>query len=208
MIDPFFWAQPQPRIVQFQKRRFALRLESVFWQQLEKQAKRRNQRLGQLIAGLAETCNGVNLSSFVRGFCMVEAEKENARYRLAAGSFDLVDVLRASPSPALLLSHDRIIIETNPALHRWIEIAPRDADPIKQRKLDDVFEPRIGRSLDETVEMMRKNQIQRAQFQLAYHSPGGPPRMVLATMTGLAVGSVFYLLIWLTVNASVRITAM
>jgi hypothetical protein len=57
------------------------------------------------------------------------------------------------------------------------------------------------------VEAMRKGEIKRAQFQLAYNSPVGPPRMAMATMDGLTVGSVFYLLIWLTTNASVRITA-
>ena len=108
MIDPFFWAQPTPRIVQFHKRRYALRLESVFWQQLEKLAKRRNKRLGQLVAELADTCQGINLTSFIRGFCMVEAEKENAHYRLAAGSFDLLDVLRASPAPVLQSSATRM----------------------------------------------------------------------------------------------------
>lgn len=206
-MDPFFWTQPQPRIVQFQKRRFALRLESIFWQQLERIAKKRGQRLGGLVAGLSEICEGVNLTSFIRGFCMVEAEMENARYRLAAGSFDLVDVMRGCPAPALLLSEERTILEINPALQRWVEMVPHEHLPFKQQQLEQSFEPRIGRSLEETVDQMREGKLKRAQFQMSYIGDPKNPRNVMATMVGLSVGSMFYLLIWLTVNASYRVTA-
>lgn len=209
-IEPFYWTQPQPRIVQHQKRRYALRLEMVFWQQLERLAKKRNQRLGQLVANLAAACDTANVSSFIRGYCMVEAERENARYRLTAGNFDLVDVLRGSPSPAMLLTDDRNIIEVNPALLRWVESVPHDKLPVlTQQKFDDVFEPRIGRSLDETVALMRSGNLKRAQFQVAYNKDTAQvPRIVMATMMGLTVGSIFYLLVWLTVNTSYRITTV
>jgi len=206
-MDPFFWTQPQPRIVQFQKRRYALRLESIFWQQLERIAKKRGQRLGGLVAGLADICEGVNLTSFIRGFCMVEAEMENAKYRLAAGGFDLTDVMRGCPAPALLLNDERVILEINPALQRWVEQVPHEMQPLKQQRLEQSFEPRIGRSLDDTVSQMREGKLKRAQFQMSYIGDGKAPRNVMATMTGLSVGSVFYLLIWLTVNASYRVTA-
>ena len=206
-MDPFYWTQAQPRIVQYQKRRFALRLEAIFWQQLERIAKKRGQRLGQLVAGLDEICQGVNLSSFVRGFCMIEAEMENARYRLVAGGFDLIDVLRGCPAPALLLNDERMILEVNPALQRWVESVPHTSEPLKQQRLEQSFEPRIGRSLDETVEQMREGKLKRAQFQMSYIGDPKVPRNVMATMTSLAVGSVHYLLIWLTVNASYRIIA-
>lgn len=204
-MDPFYWTQPQPRIVQYKKRRFAMRLEAVFWQQLERIAKRRGQRLGQLVAGLAEMCEGVNLTSFVRGFCMVEAEMENARYRLAAGGFDLTDVMRSCPAPALLLTDDRVILEINPALQRWVDGVPHEAAPMRQQRLEQVFEPRIGRALDETVEQLRQGKLKRAQFQMAYIGDAAMTRNVMASMSGLSVGSVFYLLIWLTVNASYRV---
>jgi predicted DNA-binding ribbon-helix-helix protein len=208
IIDPFYWTQPQPRIVQHQKRRYALRLESIFWQQLEKIAQKRGRRLGQVVAELADVYDGKNLSSFVRGYCMVEAERENTHYRLSAGSFDLLDVLRACPAPAILLNSDRVIIETNHALARWsAPQAPGSAEiMLRQRKFDDVFIPRIGKPLAETVAMMQSGELKRAQFQVTYDIPNEPSRTVMATMTGLPVGSIFYVLVWLTVNASYRIT--
>lgn len=208
-MDPFFWTQPQPRIVQYRKRRYALRLETIFWQQLERLARQRGQRLGQLVAGLDEICEGVNLTSFLRGFCMIEAEMENARHRLLAGigggegGFDLTEILRHCPAPALLLNEDRVILELNPALQRWL--GPQ-AIPLRQQKLEQSFEPRIGRSLDETVVQMREGRLKRAQFQMRYIADPATPRNVMATMTGLVSGSAFYLLIWLTANASYRVS--
>lgn len=67
-IEPFEWSQPQPRIVQYKKKRYALRLETIFWRQLEQIAFRRRTKLGRLVAELAEANEGPNLSSFVRGF--------------------------------------------------------------------------------------------------------------------------------------------
>jgi predicted DNA-binding ribbon-helix-helix protein len=198
-IEPFFWAQPTPRIVQYKKKRYALRLENIFWEELEFLARRRGRRLGQLIAELDEAHQGPNLSSFVRGFCMVEAERDASRFRLESGSFDLLDILRGSPAPALLLTHDRLIIDANPALMEWAgpEITYR------KQKFDSLFVPRVTRSLDETIELMRSGQLKRTQIQVTHAG-----RTVPATLTALSVGSIFYCLVWLSVpSQSVRIVA-
>ena len=56
---------PKPRIVQYQNRRFSVRLEPVYWQALERLADRATMRLGQLIARLAAGYPGGNFSSFL-----------------------------------------------------------------------------------------------------------------------------------------------
>lgn len=196
-IEPFAWSQPQPRIVQHKGRRYALRLEPIFWRQLERVARRRGRRLGYLVAELDEAYEGVNLSSFIRGYCMIEAEKEATHFRLAAGSFDLLDVLKGAPAPALLLSEDRIVLEVNQALLDWIG----GGTVIRQNKFDEFFEPRVLRPLDETIDLMRTGKLKRTQIQVVYQG-----RVVMATLTGLLVGSIFYCLVWLTVTNQSRAT--
>jgi predicted DNA-binding ribbon-helix-helix protein len=192
--DTFDWSQPQPRIVQHQKRRYALRLEAIYWRQLEALADRRGWRVGRLVAGLARDHQGPNLSSYVRGYCMVEAERDMARYRLTAGSFDLTTLLRGCPSPALLLNEERKILDTNQALADWLG----EPDTIlRQRKFDEIFVPRVLRPLDETITLMRQKTLQRAIITVAHQSPGGPTRTVNATLTALPVGQHFYCLVWL-----------
>ena len=204
-IEKFAWAQPQPRIVQYNKKRFALRLESVFWEQLERLARKRGQRIGQLVNELSESSDGPNVSSFIRGFCMLEAEREANRLRLTAGAFDLVDILRGCPAPALLLRHDRTIFEVNQSLLDWIAPSdPEDAPIMRQQKFDDVFKPRTTRTLDETIALMRSGQLKRTQFQVAYAAKDEAPRTVMATLTGLSVGNIFYVLVWLTVSSPYR----
>ncbi len=183
------WAQAQPRIVQYRKRRFALRLETVYWQQLESLAERRAQRLGRIIADLAEQYQGPNLSSYIRGYCMVEAQREIARYRLNAGAFDLIALLRGCPAPALLLDHDRRILDVNNALLEW---AGSEAPTLRHAKFDTLFIPRVTRPLDETYALMQQKQLQRTQIQVTFQG-----RAVNATLTGLPVGLYFYGLVWL-----------
>ena len=69
---------PKPRIVQYDRRRYSIRLESVFWKFLEFLAERRGMRLGRYIAGLAGSYRGNNLSSYLRVVCMLEAERKVA----------------------------------------------------------------------------------------------------------------------------------
>lgn len=191
-IEPFEWTQPQPRIVQYKRRRYSLRLESIFWRQLEILAYRRRLKLGQLVAELSEACQGPNLSSFVRGFCMVEAERDATRLRLASGSFDLLDILKGAPAPALLLTEHRLIIDVNQSLMDWLGPEP---PTLRQQKFDLLFEPRVMRPLDETLELMRAGQLKRTQLQVIYKG-----RAVMATITGLSVGNIFYCLVWLAVS--------
>ncbi len=190
-VESFSWAPPQPKIVQYKGRRFALRLEAAFWRQLELAARRRGMRVGRLVAELEKSyTEKVNLSSFVRGFCMTEAERDLARYRLVAGNFDLLDVIRSSPAPGMLLTHERIILEGNGALRDWIGA---EAPLLRQQKFDVIFTPRgLTRSLDETIELMRSARLKRTQMQIVYEG-----RAAMATLTGLNVGAVFYCLVWL-----------
>lgn len=201
VLDPSIaldWHQAEPRIVQYQGRRFALRLERIYWQQLENIAERRSIRIGKLVAQLAQTCPTINLSSYVRGFCMAEAQRDLARYRLNAGAFDLVSILRGSPAAALILDENRTIMEVNQSLlnligHSKDEMTKDETDEkaIRLQKFDDFFTPRVLRPLDETIILMKQKQLQRAHIQISYKGRTFP-----ALLTALPVGSYFYCLVW------------
>src|SRR5690606_23173568 len=105
-------------------------------------------------------------------------ERDLARYRLAGGNFELLEVIRYSPAPGMLLTHERIIVEGNGALREWIGM---DAPILQAEKVDVILEPRaLAGSNDETFEPMRGS------------------RLATATLTGLNVGLIFYCLVWLT----------
>ena len=97
-IDDLAGEQSRPRIIQYNKKRFALRLEHVFWDGLETIARRRHIRLGRLIADLADTYHGVNFSSYIRAYVMADARREQIRHDIPLNPFDVVDILRNCPA--------------------------------------------------------------------------------------------------------------
>lgn len=195
--DPSYqlaWESPKTRIVQYNKRRYALRLERVYWDQLEQLADKRGQRLGRIVADLAAHYTGVNLSSYLRSFCMAEAQRDLARYRLTAGAFDLVSLLRGCPAPAILLDEKRTILDTNQALLSWLGNPP---PALRQAFFDTLFQPRVTRPLDETFRLMQEKKLQRTQIHVTFTNAQGQTRSTQATLTALPVGHYFYCLVWL-----------
>ena len=130
---------------------------------------------------------------------MAEAERDVTRYRLSAGNFDLLDIIRSAPAPAMLLNHERVILDVNQPMRDWVG---DEAPVLRQQKFDLAFEPRVTRPLDETILLMRTGQLKRTQIQIGYHG-----RIANATLTGLSVGNIFYCLVWLLPSANYRVVA-
>lgn len=201
MSDPIN-ASAIARILQHEGRRYALRLEPVFWEQLHLLARRRGLRPGALVALLAAQQAGPNLASTVRSYCLAEARTELARYHLSAGGFDLLDVLRAAPAPGLLLNGERTILAANQALLDWL--GPQ-AGHVQEMKFDVLFQARVTRPLDETFAQLRDGQLASARLQVAYSAFGETPRITQAVIHPLAVGAFFYALVWLHVQPGARV---
>ena len=66
LSSPYDSQSPRPRILQFNKRRYSIRLEPIFWRVLEDLSQRRSMRLGQFVAELEQSYRGRNFSSFLR----------------------------------------------------------------------------------------------------------------------------------------------
>lgn len=140
---------PKPRVVQYRNRRYSIRLEPIFWQTLDRAARRMGLRLGRFIAELADRDNGPNFSSYLRVRCMIEAEQALARAKLGfgdAGQAGLVELVEASFAPGLVLSRYRTIVLYNGAFLEWIG---RDRRPPDGADLTSVMQVRTRRSLNE-----------------------------------------------------------
>lgn len=137
---------PKPRVVQHDRRRYSIRLESVFWAFLDYLAARRGLRLGRYIAGLAGAYGGNNLSSYLRVVCMLEAERAVAEADLAPGGDNLLDLVRDCPSPGVVLARSRAILAYNGAFADWLGPGAR---MLAGAQLADVLQIRTPRSLNE-----------------------------------------------------------
>lgn len=137
---------PKPRIVQHDRRRYSIRLESVFWKFLEYLAERRGMRLGRYIAGLAAAYRGNNLSSYLRVVCMLEAERAVAEAGLDPGRDSLFDLIRDCPSPGLVVSRNRTILAYNNAFSQWLGPGPR---VLAGTELTEVLQVRTARALND-----------------------------------------------------------
>ena len=191
---------PKPRIVQYQNRRFSVRLEPVYWQALERLADRATMRLGQLIARLAGSYPGGNFSSFLRVYCMLDAERRLAQHQMEPNYSSLLDLVKTCPNPGLILSRYRSIIGFNDAFQSWI--GPLET-PINGANLTSVIQVRTRSSLNDVWQQMLSGRIQNADARILYVAPG---RVNAAQATFVALhaerGDEFYAVMWLNVASN------
>jgi predicted DNA-binding ribbon-helix-helix protein len=188
---------PKPRIVQYKNRRFSVRLEPIYWQVLERMADRATIRLGQLIARLAADYPGGNFSSFLRVYCMLEAERRLAQQQMEPNYNSLLDLVKTCPNPGVILSRYRSIIGSNDAFLNWI--GPLDT-PINGANLTSVIQVRTRNSLNDVWQQMLSGRLAKAEARILYVAPG---RVNAAKATFVALhaerGEEFYAVMWLAV---------
>lgn len=193
---------PKPRIVQFNNRRYSIRLEPVFWRALETLAERNQLRLGKFIAQLEETYQGKNFSSFLRVYSMLDAERGLAEGRLSDGRASLLDLIEACPAPGVVLSHDRTIIACNAAFTAWLG---KPESPVVGSALTAVLQVRTRRSLNEVWQDMIDGVSPSIDARILHVAPG---RVSTAQGRILALPSAdpmtFYSVMWLTIAAQAR----
>lgn len=105
----------KPRIVQWNHRRYSLRLEPIFWRSLERQAEIRSIRVNQLVGRLAEEGGESSLASRLRQFCLAQTEANLAVSSVSARQEDFFRLFDRSPSPAALLAENGSIRRLNAA---------------------------------------------------------------------------------------------
>ena len=152
-------------------------------------------RLGHFVASLAEEHGGGNFSSYLRVYCMLEAEKALASEQLDASHGSLMDVVVACPSPGVVLSRYRTIIGMNPAFSDWL--GPVDV-PVTGASLTSVIQVRTKGSLNEVWDGLTSGAAKEADARILYVAPG---RVNAAQARFLALraagGEQFYAVMWL-----------
>ena len=187
---------PKPRIVQYQNRRYSIRLEPVFWQALESLAEREDMRLGRFIAELAERYTGNNFASHLRVISMVESERALARASLLPTQDNILDVVRACASPGLVLSRYRTILAHNDSFVEWLGTP---AESLAGADLTTVIQVRTRRPLNDLWLDMVAGNLASADSNGLHVEPG---RVIAAAAKLLGLhprdGDGFYAVMWLS----------
>lgn len=187
---------PKPRIVQYQNRRYSIRLEPVFWQALESLAEFEDMRLGRFIAELAERYTGNNFASHLRVISMVESERALARASLLPTQDNILDVVRACPSPGLVLSRYRTILAHNDSFVEWLGTP---AESLAGADLTAVIQVRTRRPLNDLWLDMVAGNLASADANVLHVEPG---RVIAAAAKLLGLhprdGEGFYAVMWLS----------
>jgi len=193
---------PKPRIVQYQNRRYSIRLEPVFWQALENLSEQEGMRLGRFIAELAARYNGNNFASHLRVISMVESERALAQSSLLPTQDNILGVVRACASPGLVLSRYRTILAHNDGFLEWLG-APEES--LAGADLTSVIQVRTRRPLNDLWLDMVAGNVAIAEANVLHVEPG---RVIAAAAKLLGLhprdGEGFYAVMWLSATRKPR----
>ncbi len=193
---------PKPRIVQYQNRRYSIRLEPVFWQVLENLSEREGMRLGRFIAELAARYNGNNFASHLRVISMVESERALAQSSLLPTQDNILGVVQACASPGLILSRYRTILAHNDGFLEWLG-APEES--LAGADLTSVIQVRTRRPLNDLWLDMVAGNVEVADANVLLVEPG---RVIAAAAKLLGLhprdGEGFYAVMWLSATRKPR----
>ncbi|MGB5216231.1 MAG: ribbon-helix-helix domain-containing protein [Anderseniella sp.] len=96
--------------------RLALRLEHIFWLQLDELALQAGTGLNKYVHRvLGNAGDDANRASVLRCHCLKAARDDKVAASLLAGDIKLTLLLTACPSPAFILKDERTIVAHNPA---------------------------------------------------------------------------------------------
>ncbi len=212
MDTDFYHFSPEPRVVQFNKQRYSLRLEPVYWQWLEMQAKRQDKRLGELIADLHHHHDGKNFSGYVRCFCMIGAVAGDggnggddvigdgvAGQDVGLSSIKLA--LIHAPAPGLLINRNGRVLTINDPMSKWLG---KGHKPIINAELGDYFQLRIGgQQLQDFLAMEDPQAEHRLDFRFSYRARGRISTAKATIVRAIPGGNKF--LIWVSISPAISV---
>lgn len=186
---------PKARIVQYNKKRYSIRLEPVFWRALEAVASEHELKVGKFIGKLETIYEGPNFSSFLRVFCMVSAERQLASAEVDTHKDTLVSIINASPSPAALIAQDMTIVSSNNAFYSWLG---EDKHALEGTTINKLFQLRTKGLLKDSLSELLSLQINHIDARIIRMIPG----KVITAQARMVRASLFnhkkqYLVIWI-----------
>lgn len=205
VLQKIHYDKPKPRILQHVKKRYSLRLEEVFWNQIKMIAERERKRPGAIIAHLDQSYNGPNLSSYIRSYCMSDMQRQSLQSSSETSGMDPMNIVKSSPASAVIINHHGIITDANPALMKWLGDS---ALPVLNNYFTEIFKPRMSRSFQDTLDFMSSGKLKRTQMQVSYTRPHNKQNVsALATLITLTSGpnTGFHGLVWFSVSPPYRL---
>ena len=104
------------RILQRGGMKLALKLEQIFWSQLDDAARESKTTTSKLVFELlAKSPGAANRTALIRCFCLERARKSASLGRLSAESFDMLGIISACPTPVAVITSERKLAAFNPA---------------------------------------------------------------------------------------------
>ncbi len=104
------------KVLQRAGKRLAIKLEHIFWVQLEELADQTRLSLAKYVHQVLEEGNADdNRASVLRCHCLKAARDAKTAAYLTEGDLNLTLMLTACPSPAFILKDERTIVAHNPA---------------------------------------------------------------------------------------------
>ncbi len=106
----------QLRVLQRQGNKMAVRLERIFWSQLDDLAKDAKTSTSKLVFGiLAANGESINRTGLLRCYCLERARSKASVNRMQNESFDMLGIIAACPTPVAVITSQRKIATFNPA---------------------------------------------------------------------------------------------
>ncbi len=122
------------RVFQKDGQRISVRLENIYWDQLEELAKTDSISLNSLIFRVSgDLVKSVNRTSALRAYCVYRMRQEMVLTSIKSGSIDLAAIITACPVPVMVLTPERKIAAYNPAFVTEILTDPAQSTDGEQR---------------------------------------------------------------------------
>ncbi|HET8727660.1 MAG TPA: ribbon-helix-helix domain-containing protein [Alphaproteobacteria bacterium] len=137
------------RILQHRGRRYAIRMEPTYWRVLQDAAAEFGCRLNHLVGGIATAGSG-NLTARLRLFCVRRLGRQLVEAKAAAGGTDMASIVRACPSPCLLITEARVVAFCNRPLEALFGL---EAGQLDGRPFEHFFRFGLGRPLAEALQV-------------------------------------------------------
>ena len=171
-------SRTRQRILQRRHRRLSIRLEQVFWTQLETCAKEDGLKLADLVFAVGEDKGeSENRSSLLRAYCVEWLRKRLFQARLGASQVDIPRILAACPAPCVIITQQRRLAAHNPAFAR--EVLGRLVAASHLKQAENVVRLTLSRPFEAISDSVRASAAGYAECELVFASA-----MSQATFTG------------------------
>jgi predicted DNA-binding ribbon-helix-helix protein len=164
------------KIIQHRGKKYAIRLEIIFWSQLTEFAREDRSTLSRFIFKvLNATVDVQNRTSYLRCYCIDRMRKKQPLSALIGPAFDMLAFVSACPTPVAIVTGERRLVAFNPSFSAII----RDIQPISREQ-----QRAINLSFSEPFPKIQKQLIDHPTdikvYQLGLQVGTGPARQYRA----------------------------